>query len=141
MDIRRIFSWLFRLARGTAIYSETVHEQITTTDATPTSWTTAEIPIDTTTAGSITVRYVINGQQSDGSNLYSITSERSYSWAVGGPVTRRSAAGGSGTTNANTFASPRPTHTFDLNNIRPTVTGKAGTTIKWSCVSRALNCG
>lgn len=72
---------------------------------------------------------MINGQQSDGANLYSITSECSYAWTAGGTITRRAAAGGVGTSNANTFASPRPTHVFDLNNVRPTVTGKAGTTI------------
>jgi len=141
MDFKRLLTRLFQLGNGNAVYLETVHESITTTDATPTAWTTAEIPIDTTAAGSITVRYAINGQQSDGSNLYSITSECSYSWTAGGTITRRAAAGGVGTSNANTFANPRPTHVFDLNNVRPTVTGKAATTIKWSCVSRVLNCG
>ena len=46
--------------------------------------------------------------------------------AAAGTITRRGPAAGTGSSNANSFAVPRPTHTFDLNNVRPTITGKAG---------------
>jgi hypothetical protein len=136
--LERLTKWFFELRRGNTKYKEIVAEPITTTDATPTTWTAVEIAPDTTTAGSMTVRYIFNAMQSDGSNLYSITSECSWSWAAGGAITRRSASGGAGTSNANTFAPTRPLHSFDLNNIRPTVTGKLATTIVWSCQYRIV---
>lgn len=134
----RLSKWFFKLRRGSCEYAEIVAEPITTTDATATTWSAIEIVPDTSAAGSVTVRYIFSAMQSDGTNLYSITSECSWSWPAGGPITRRGAAGGTGSSNANTFAAPRPSHTFDLNNIRPTITGKAATTILWKCQYRML---
>jgi hypothetical protein len=137
--LERFTKWVMRLRRDGVSYEEFVSAPITTTDATPTPWTAIEIVPDTTSAGAITVRYVIQAVQSDGSNLYSITSEASWSWPAGGPVGRRATASGAGTSSANTFAVQRPTHSFDLANVRPTITGKAGVTIIWSCNYRAVH--
>lgn len=137
--LERLTKWFFELRRGGTRYKEIVAEPITTTDNTATPWSAIEIVPDTTTAGSITVRYIFNAMQSDGSNLYSITSECSWSWTAAGTVTRRGPAAGTGSSNANSFATPRPTHSFDVNNVRPTITGKAGTTIFWSCQYRIVS--
>jgi hypothetical protein len=136
--IKRIIRWFFKLVRGNSEYTEILAEPITTTDATATAWTAIEILPDTSIAGSATVRYVFSATQSDGANLYSITSECSWSWPAGGPIVRRAGAAGTGTSNANSFAAPRPTHTFDAANVRPTITGKAATTIMWKCHYRVL---
>lgn len=125
-----------RRARTKSI--ERVVETITTTNATPTTWAAAEYVPDTTAAGCCTVRYTIQGLQSDGSKLYSIVSEVSYAWAAGGPIIRQASAGGTGTASANTFQGPRPSHTFDINNVRPVVTGRGGTTIIWSGVYKVV---
>lgn len=137
--INRVTRWLFKLIRGTSEYTEILAEPITTTDATPFTWTAIEIVPDTSAAGSATVRYMFSAMQSDGTNLYSITSECSWSWPAGGPIVRRSAASGTGSSNANSFAVTRPTHTFDAANIRPTITGKATTTVLWKCQYRILS--
>ena len=136
--IKRITRWFFKLVRGNSEYTEILAEPITTTDATATAWTAIEILPDTSIAGSATARYMFSAMQSDGTNLYSITSECSWSWPAGGPIARRSAAGGTGSSNANSFAVIRPTHVFDATNIRPTITGKAATTILWKCQYRVL---
>jgi hypothetical protein len=134
--LERLTKWFSKLSRAPVDYIEVVAEQITTTDATPTTWTAIEIPIDTTSAGSILVRYMFTGRQSDGSQLYSAILESSWSWGAAGTVTRRAAAAGSGTPSANTYGTPRPSVAFDTNNVRPTITGKAATTIVWSCTYR-----
>jgi len=136
--INRITRWFFKLIRGTSEYAEILAEPINTTDATPTAWNAIEILPNTAIAGSAMVRYMISATQSDGTNLYSITSECSWSWIAGGPIVRQSAAAGTGTSNANTFANPRPGHVFDAANVRPTITGKAATTIVWKCQYRVL---
>ena len=136
--ISRITRWFFKLVRGTSEYTEIIAEPITTTDPAATAWTAIEIVPNTAIAGSATVRYMFSAMQSDGSLLYSITSECSWCWSAGGTITRQSAAAGIGTANANTFAATRPSHVFDLNNIRPTITGKAATTIVWKCQYRVL---
>jgi hypothetical protein len=136
--IERITKWFYELRRGSVRYREIVAAPITTSDATATPWSAIEIVPNTAGAGSITVRYMIQGRQDDGSQLYSATLESSWSWSAGGAITRRAAAAGNGTTSANTYASPRPSIVFDVANIRPTITGKAATTIVWSCEYRYL---
>ena len=136
--INRIVQWFFKLKLGGSEYTEIIAAPVTTTSATPFTWSAIEIVPDTSVAGAATVRYILSAMQSDGTNLYSITSECSWSWPAGGPITRRGSAGGTGTSNANSFANPRPTHVFDNSNIRPTITGKTATTIVWSCQYRVL---
>lgn len=119
-----------RLANTTVSYG--VIEPKTTTDATPVVWAESELVVDTSTAGSATVRYTINGRETSGAALYAITVEGSYVWPAGGPVSRASTAQGQGVSSSNSYAFPRPSHTFDAANVRLTITGKASTTIKWS---------
>lgn len=136
--IERITKWFYELRRDSVRYREIVAAPITTSDATATPWSAIEIVPNTAVAGSITVRYMFQGRQDDGSQLYSATLESSWSWTAGGAIARRGTVAGSGTASANTFATPRPSVSFDAANVRPTITGKASTTIVWSCEYRYL---
>ena len=125
---RRLFR--FRLAKSLAEYG--LLEPKTTTDATPSAWAESELVVDTSTAGSATVRYTINARESAGTALYAITVEGCYVWPAGGPITRLSIQQGQGASSANSYAAPRPSHVFDATAVRLTITGKAGTTVVWS---------